>query len=868
MSKNNEKNITATYRLQLTPDFDFYDCIKVLSYLSELQVTGIYTSSYLKAEKGSTHGYDVVDHQKINDELGGRKGFDKFAEKMKQLSLKHILDIVPNHVSIKSEDNKLWQDVLEKGRDSRFFDFFDINSNPPQKRLQDKILLPVLGGHYSDEIEDSRLTIQLNEGDIKVIYYENCFPLSVKSKKSIIKSGLENFGDTETNNMAERYLKESDIAQVFANKSLRNCIAKEIEKINNDKSMLDEILSRQNYLLSYWRAADTDINYRRFFSINDLAGLKVEKKEVFYHVHKLIFELAYSGDIDGLRIDHIDGLYDPKAYLESLRKRVDSKWIIAEKILSPDEKLPENWPIEGTTGYDFLNKVNGLFIYPENKKQFTDLYQKLTGRTKIYEDVLFDKKLDRLNNSFSGEKKRLLEMLEKTAMDNFKYRDLTLKEISQALETLIASFDVYRTYISTPDFFISDQDRKILEKAITKSKKRRSELSHLIWEIFEDIFFAKIKNDTAGRFIMAFQQLTGPVMAKGAEDTAFYCYNRFISLNEVGGNPSQFGTSLEDFLCYCSKIQEKWPRTMLTTSTHDTKRGEDVRMRINMLSDIPDTWKNTVENWFEMNKKYHKNNWPDSNSECFLYQTLAGCWPVEKQRITDYMIKVAREAKEITAWKDQNQNYENALREFISGILSDDEFTRSLTKLVEKINYPARICSLAKTLIKCTAPGIPDIYQGSELWNMSLVDPDNRRSVDYEKRKKLFSKLNQLSQNEILNEMDSGLPKMYVIHKTLQVRNKFPEIFDEDSDFRSVNISGEKSHHVIAFSRMDKLITLAPRWLIKLKGDWKDTAVTLPEGQWKNIFTDEEIEGKVLISDLFENFPVTLLLEEEYHERI
>ncbi len=815
----------------MTDNFGFEQCAKIVPYLYKLGISHIYFSPFLQAESGSKSGYDMVDSQNINIELGGEKGLENLSEEIKPY-MGQILDIVPNHLSIQSDKNKLWNDVLKYGRKSQYGHFFDINWGPPQKKLTNKVLLAVLGEHYENELKNRNIQIKRINDDFFATYYSFSFPINDASAEKIKKGTID----------------ETD---------------KEIEKVNNDAQLLDEVLNNQFYFLSHWEAADQEINYRRFFTINHLLGLRIEEEDVFEYTHKLIFEMLEEGQLDGVRIDHIDGLRDPAEYLNRIKRKAPEKWIITEKILGPEEPLPKKWPIHGTTGYDFLNAVNGLFVNPSAREPLSNLYRQLTGETRQFNEMLYKKKLLTLQKSFGGETKRLIKILEEISMSHEKYRDLTIGELEEGLSIIIGYFPVYRTYINNLNKDIDPKDRNIIEQTISLSREKNPQVHQIVWDFFGDLLTAKMKGREELEFILRFQQLTGPVMAKGAEDTAFYCYNDLISLNEVGGSPGRFGTSIEEFHSFCSRMQADWPMTMLTTSTHDTKRGEDVRMRINMISDVPGQWQDNVKQWYEQNKKYHTGNLPNANTEYFLYQTLLGCWPIEINRLKEYMIKAAREEKVHTSWTKVKGKYEEALESFIENICKDNEFINSLESFISLILKPARISSLSQILIKYTAPGIPDLYQGAELWEIVLVDPDNRRAIDYEFRQNIFTQMEKMSSKEALEHLDTGLTKMFVLHQCLKVRRENQECFGADSSYTPLEISGAKAGNIIGFRRNERIITIAPRLLLGLQNDWQDTLLKLPAGRWTNVFSSQTFENVIEIKNLLSDFPLALLIKEE-----
>ncbi|OHB55741.1 MAG: malto-oligosyltrehalose synthase [Planctomycetes bacterium GWF2_42_9] len=825
-----QKSIIATYRIQLTPDFGFNQCVKIIPYLEKLGISHIYLSPIFQAENGSTSGYDITDNQKINVELGGEKEFYNLVKIANQKNLSIILDIVPNHMSIKSDKNKLWMDVLQNGKDSRYSHFFDIDWQSSNKKLKNKILLPILGNHYFEELQAGSLKIKRVKNDYYVSYFNSSFPLNESSVKKIRTKTIKN-------------------------------IDEQIELINKTPELMDEILNEQFYFLSHWESADKEINYRRFFTINHLIGLRIEDQDVFEYVHKPILKLLKENQIDGLRIDHIDGLRDPAAYLNKIRKKNEKIWIVVEKILGSDEKIPIDWPINGTTGYDFLNLLNGLFINPSSKKELLKLYRQLTGETRIFEQMLQKKKLLTLQKNFGGEFCRLLKMLENISRTHIKYRDLTSTELNQALSAIISVFPVYRTYINKLDVPLSSQDNNIIKNVISAASEKNLEIHKIVWEFFSDLLCGKLKGDAELEFIQRLQQLTGPVMAKGAEDTTFYCYNHLISLNEVGGDPSQFGTSCSRFHKICENIQNDWPLTMLTTSTHDTKRGEDVRMRINMITEIPRQWQKNVNTWFKLNKQFHLGNLPEANTEYFLYQTLVGAWPLEESRIKDYMIKAVREEKVHTNWTNIKTKYEESLMYFIKNILKNRKFVQSLESFIRLILKPSQISSLSQTLIKYTAPGVPDLYQGTELWDLNLVDPDNRRPVNYQIRKNIFKEIQTMSAVQALKKLDTGLAKMFVIYHCLKTRKKYYKNFGNESSYIPLEITGRKSSHIICFCRGSKVITVAPRLLMSLNSDWADTTLSLHSGIWVNVFTEKRYESCAKIKSMLREFPLALLVK-------
>jgi (1->4)-alpha-D-glucan 1-alpha-D-glucosylmutase len=536
---------------------------------------------------------------------------------------------------------------------------------------------------------------------------------------------------------------------------------------------------------------------------------------------------------------------------------------VVEKILEPEEDLPADWPVSGTTGYDFLNRVGGLFVDPAGEKPMTDLYSDITCEMTDFKEIVRLKKHRVLAESFISEINRLTAQLMDIRTRHRRYRDLTRVDLSQALQEVIACFPVYRTYICAVPEEVAQEDVETVEAAVATARSKRRTLDELVWEFFKDLLLLRLDGRTEADFVMRFQQLTGPAMAKGVEDTAFYCFNRLISLNEVGGDPSRFGVSIKAFHRFCRYLQTHWPQTMLTTATHDTKRGEDTRLRIHLLSEIPEKWSDKVQRWFGMNAAFHRDGFPDPNTEYFLYQTLVGAWPISLKRLQTYMEKAVREAKVHTSWTQPNERYESILKRFVKEILVFPEFIDDLTAFIDPLIEPARISSLSQSLIRLTAPGIPDIYQGTELWDLSLVDPDNRRPVDYVSRQKLLEELEGLAAKAVMSRLDEGLPKLFTIQTTLSVRHRYPEVFGPESTYRPLSVEGIRSNHAVAFIRKERIATVAPCRLLGLDGGWGDTTFELPEGAWYNVFTQERLEGgKVAAAVLLAQFPIGLFVKE------
>ena len=797
MSRRDHRPVGSTYRVQLNRHFTFDDVARIAPYLSELGVTHVYCSPYLQAYPGSTHGYDVVDHSKLNEELGGRAAFDRMVEALDDNGLGHIVDIVPNHVSIEGVRNEMWWDVLKHGRASRYEPYFDIDWDTDIDDLTGKVLVPILGDPLDEVIARNELTIETGD-EPALRYFDHRLPLA---------PGTE----------------DGDVADVVA---------------------------RQHYLPAFWKRAVRHLNYRRFFDINTLAGVQTDAPGVFEDTHGLIIELVRAGAIDGLRVDHIDGLKDPLGYLERLRDE-GAPYVVVEKILEPGEELPSEWPVDGTTGYDFLNTVAGLFVDPDGEAPLTEIYGSQTGEETDIGSVTRAKKMLVMRHVLVADINRLVREFLRA------HDGLDEDEVRVAIAETIAALPVYRTY-GKPDGSIGDVDRKIVDEAVAEARGRSG---HIDGTVFDLLHAALLTEDEVTRsFALRFQQTTGPIMAKGVEDTVFYNYNRLISLNEVGGDPGRFGVSLDEFHSAVENVSRSLPRTMLATSTHDTKRCEDVRARITLLSEIPERWGEAVERLTKIAARYRTGDLPDRNAEYLFFQALVGAHPLEASRAVQYMEKATKEAKRFTSWLDPRPDYDRAIERFVEGALGDDGFVAEIDAFVKPLIQPGRINALAQTLIKLTHPGVPDTYQGTETWDDSLVDPDNRRPVDYERRARLLERALTTDAADLWSAPDDGAPKMLVTAVALRARNERPDSLGPGGPYSRIDATGERARHAIAYLRGDDVSVIAPRLVMGLDGVWGDTRVHLPAGDWRNELTGDEVAGgEVSVADLLEAFPVALL---------
>ena len=876
---------TATYRLQLHADFGFDAAASIADYLHDLGISHVYSSPYLQAAPGSKHGYDVVDQHKVNDELGGAEAHERFSKRLGECHLGQVLDIVPNHMAISGRRNRYWWDVLENGPASRFSSYFDIDWQPHEEKLRNKLLVPILGDHYGRVLTRGEIRMERHGGEFIIKYFETELPASPRSLPSLLSGAANRSGSdylafladslaelpwpTGANmaRMAQRHRNRQVIRGLLERlfeevPHIAEAVDSVIDEANKDPNRLDEILEQQNYRLAFWRTAEQDLGYRRFFDVNTLVALRVENPRVFADTHALIIRWLREGVLDGIRIDHPDGLRDPKCYFKRLRDEAPDVWIVAEKILEPGERFRSEWPIDGTTGYDYLNCAGGLFVDGRNAAALTAIYADFTGEPTDYIAVCRDKKHRVLRDLLGSDVNRLTTLFIDICECHRDRRDFTRQDVIRALRELVACFPVYRTYVVTDRNELSEDDERYLNEAIEQSKQNRPEIDPDLFDFLRDVLLLRVRGAMESEFVMRFQQFTGPAMAKGVEDTAFYTYNRLVSLNEVGGDPGCFGVTPEAFHAYCAETQRSRPHTMLASSTHDTKRSEDVRARISLVSEIPDAWRDAVHRWSEMNAQYKSNGAPDRNTEYFLYQTMLGAWPIETDRLLPYIEKACREAKQQTSWLSPNKEFEDGTRNFIEAIYQDNRFREEFEAFVSRLIEPGRINSLAQVLLKLTCPGVPDTYQGSELWDLSLVDPDNRRSVDYELRRRLLSQTQNLTVEQVCKRIDEGLPKIWTIWQTLRVRREQKAAFTEGG-YTPLYPSGDKADHVVAYMRGEAVLVIVPRLVLTRGGDWGDTTLQIPKARWCDRLSNRTFEGGlVLLANALGSFPVALLVKE------
>ncbi len=991
MSEANLYLPRATYRLQFNSNYTFDDARKLIPYLADLGVSHLYASPYLKARSGSTHGYDITDHNAFNPEIGSEESFRALCGELAGRGLGQILDFVPNHMGIGRADNAWWLDVLEWGEESPYAEYFDIDWSSAKLELRHKVLLPVLGNHYGTTLEggELKLAFDAEEGTFSVWYYEHRFPVTPGQYARILRPVSERLNredrldDTQAQALEVVVSGFRDLARLSRSPRDRatrrrqaaglkhrlveaarapvvaKAIEAEVERLNGvpgthaSFEALHRLLEAQPYRLAFWRVAAEEINYRRFFQINDLAGIRIEVPAVFDHIHELTLRLIGEGLIHGLRIDHIDGLFNPRGYLQRLQETAGAAmrraqgageeaaaessgeasngngsgqpfYIVVEKILAPHERLREEWPIAGTTGYDFLNLVNGLFVDADAEPVLEKAYERFIGDRVAFEEITYGAKKQVMDLELASELRVLANEYNRLTETSWQTRDYTLVGLRQALREVVASFPVYRTYVGEDG--ASPEDYRDLEWAIAHARRRSYRPDKSVFDFIFQLLTTDIIDERSNalpasevrRLAMKFQQYTGPVMAKGVEDTAFYRYNRLVSLNEVGGEPARFGTSLSAFHRLNQEAARRWPHRMVSLATHDTKRGEDVRARINAISELPDEWSARVQRWATLNQRrkteYDGGTAPDENDEYLFYQTLVGAWPIEfagdgeidpdvadvfRDRMLGYMIKAIREAKRRSSWINPDETYEAGLSEFVNRVLDvrkPNPFISDFRGFQERVATPGMIYGLAQTTIKLTAPGVPDLYQGCELWDFSLVDPDNRRPVDFELRARHLAQVREqvgrdgpgAVASRLLEGWPDGAVKLFLTWRLLDLRTREPHLF-LNGGYAPVETAGSLAEHLCTFVRTgggQAMLVVVPRLVVKImervdglplgEPAWGDTAVVLPEElpserAWVNVLTGEELrpeprgEGRAGFSagSLFATFPVAVLLAGE-----
>ena len=948
----------ATYRLQLNGMFTLADATALIPYLARLGVSHVYCSPYFRARPGSLHGYDVVDHNTLNPEIADAAEFERFVAELRAHGMGQILDVVPNHVGIMGSDNAWWMDVLENGPASLYAAFFDIDWQPANPALAGKLLVPVLGDSYGRVLERRELEPRFEQaaGSFAIYYHDHRFPLDPKSYPRILEPALRlmpadalppqaraevesliaAFGHLPERNAAspeEAAARDRD-KEIYKRRLTEMCTAHPLigEAVGQavaalrgaatapaSTDALHELLEAQAYRLASWRVASDEINYRRFFDVNDLAALRMENAKVFEETHRFTLELLRAGKLDGLRIDHPDGLYDPEQYFRRLQSRVAEAtgnaysaggvlplYLVVEKITAGFERLPATWPVHGTTGYNFANAVNGLFVDGTAERRLDRTYHAFIGELTEWKEIAYDAKRLILDTALSSELTVLTNQLAHIARSDRNTRDFTFRSLRQALTDIIACFPVYRTYVADA---VSAEDRRFIDWAVAAAKGRDSGINYELYDFVRATLLLdpalEADPERVRAFTMKFQQLTAPVTAKGVEDTALYRFHRLVSLNEVGGDPDTFGVGVRAFHADAKVRQQHWPHEMLTTSTHDTKRSEDTRVRIDVLSEMPRLWRQMLVRWRRINRlrkrEIEGRPAPGPNQEYLLYQILLGSWPLEKmddaalrayaERIAAYMIKASREAKSRTSWSDRSKEYEDALTQFVHTLLEPRDgnfFLNEIRAAQQRIARFGILNSLSQTLCKLTAPGVPDIYQGNELLDFSLVDPDNRRPVDYARRAGLLSELEAHGAADpkfaraLLADLNDSRAKLYLTWRALQFRKAHAALFDA-GEYLPADVTGVRASHLCAYARHrgnERALVVIPRLYARLLGErdqlplgervWDDTAIEPPGGpagaRWHNVLDGRAIDtqlsdGRLALpaSKVLANFPVALL---------
>jgi (1->4)-alpha-D-glucan 1-alpha-D-glucosylmutase len=938
----------ATYRLQFNKDFTFDDATAIVPYLHALGISHVYASPYLKARPGSTHGYDIIDHNALNPEIGTQESFARLCGALSEHGMGQVVDFVPNHMGVGKTDHEWWLDLLEWGEASPFSDFFDIDWAATRRNFAGKVLLPSLGDQYGAALERGELQLKyVPEYGFGIWYFDNRFPIRPRDYAPIIRRRLSEISlprpDARVADLLERFAGDfaafastkraairggeardraarlkADLAHLAVEDPAVKVLLEEAAALYNGTPgepetfvRLHNLLERQHYRIAYWRTAADEINYRRFFEINDLAGIRPENPKVFAAIHQLLRRLIAEGAVHGIRLDHIDGLFDPAGYCRSLQALARSVaphdgdgdpkfYVVVEKILARHESLRRSWPIHGTSGYDFLNLVNGVLVDPAGEGPLTEIYEHFTRRAHDFDEIVYACKKQIIDTSLASELAVLANQLDRITEQDWRVRDFTRFRLRDALKEVVACFPVYRTYITRTEE--TDEDERDVDIAISGAKMR--------WQAPDPDIFDFLRNVLLGRwqaplgiprrigvmrFAMKFQQYTGPVMAKSLEDTAFYRYHRLISLNEVGGDPKQFGLPVQEFHRLNAERARDWPHAMLASATHDTKRGEDARARIDVLSEMPQAWAARTERWSELNRGLAREvdgrRAPSRNDEYLMYQTLLGVWPPEwtgrppepgaaldafKGRLGAYITKALREAKAASSWARPNEAFETACIEFLTALVDPAQSSAFLDDFLPFQACVARfgvLNSLAQVAIKLTCPGVPDVYQGCEKWDLSLVDPDNRRLVDFEDRRKGLNGADN-DWPALLESWPNGKVKLALTHRLLRLRQELPELFTS-GDYRPLESGGTRAEHVIAFERARsgrKVIVIVGRFFAKLSGGdpqsyapalWQESWLALPDGARIDMLSGRSLDaqgGRLGLADAFRSLPVAVLV--------
>lgn len=941
----------STYRLQFNQHLRFNDARALVPYLHDLGITDIYASPLLQAKRGSMHGYDVADPSHLNPELGSDEEFDALIRELQERGMGLLLDIVPNHMAASSE-NPWWMDLLEEGPRSAFASHFDVDWHPPSRFLENRVLLPILGQPYAQALEGRELRLVYAQSGFFLSYFDFTLPIATRSYGRLlgyrqdrlermlgpVASAWQEFqgiqaaiaqmptpGSAPAEAPGERRQHREAVKErlwrLYTNSpEVKRFVDGNVRLFNGRKGvpttflLLDQLLSDQAYVLAFWRTANQEINYRRFFTISDLVGVRVEDPITFEAIHSVALRLATKGMVTGFRVDHIDGLRDPLGYLRRLQERTHPEagarpkdfYVVVEKILSTGETLPTEWPVHGTTGYDFMNAVNGLFVDPSNLPALEAVYARFIDEQIHYPDLAYRKKKQVMDSLLAVEMRTLGRYLSVIAAYDRYARELPREELTHALVETTACLEPYRTYIR--GFEVERQDRSAIEKALQEAQRRNPSVNRACFRFLREVLLLlpgphllPEQREARLAFVLTWQQFTGPITAKGVEDSALYVYNRLVSMNEVGASPQSTDLSMSGFDAFMHQRHKKWPFAMNTTMTHDAKRAEDVRARIDVLSELPGEWERCLNDWSRWNDSKCKQvkgvRTPERNEETLLYQILIGSWPVSEpacvcytRRIQEFMVKAVREAMVHTRWTKPNLEHEEALMDFVEAILedsSDNEFLQDFQRFARKIAYHGALNSLSQLVIKLASPGVADFYQGTEAWDLRLVDPDNRQPVDFLKQAEMFATLRDDRQSlpNLVAGWRDGRIKMYVVSRGLRFRRSHAALLLK-GDYLPLQVQGPQKDCVIAFGRRhrgDWSVVVVPRFTTRLveasdrptiDKDWGGTRVVLPKEapkHWVNIFDDQRADssgpaGNALsVGNLFQTFPVTLLSSGREH---
>jgi (1->4)-alpha-D-glucan 1-alpha-D-glucosylmutase len=932
----------STYRLQFNSNFRFRDALELVPYLRDLGITDVYASPLLQARRGSAHGYDVTDPSHLNPELGTDAEFDALIAELKKYDMGLLLDIVPNHMAASSE-NPWWMDLLENGSRSPFASHFDVDWHPPSRALDDRVLLPILGKPFAQVLEDGELVVTFESGAFFINYFDFKLPVNPRTYGQILENradrlvqkgsldsaarqefqgllaGLQQLAASSQDSLVDRrqvqeikerlnrlYTRTPDIKR-FVDRNLRTLNGK--KGMPSSFALLDRLLARQAYVLAFWQTPNQGINYRRFFTISDLVGVRIGDPAAFEASHAVPLRLADKGLVTGFRVDHIDGLRDPEGYLSRLQDRMRSGsgdasppadthpfYIVVEKILSAHERMPRHWPVQGTTGYDYLNALNGLFVNNEGLAALEKPYREFAHSDLAYDDLVYLKKKQVMATMLSVEMRSLGHYLGMLALQDRYAREIPRDDLTRTLVETTACLPVYRTYVR--DFEVSDSDRRFIEFALAEAQRRNPHIDRVAFAWLRELLLLEPavhvlpeQREQRLSFVMTWQQITGPITAKGAEDSALYVYNRLLSLNEVGGNPASSVESSDEFHTFLSQRQNEWPSTMNATMTHDAKHAEDFRARVNVLSEIPAEWTEIVKRWSEWNSanrtQVSHHLVPEPNEEMLLYQTLVGSWPTcgcsdakYLERIQEFMVKAGREAMVRTRWTIPNLEHEKALTDFVAAILQpspQNQFLNDFREFTSRIAFHGALNSLSQLTVKIASPGVPDFYQGSELWDLRLVDPDNRRPVDFNLRSERLRSFSSGASSipDLLADWRHGAVKLFVTQRALDFRRQHAQLFLKGK-YIPLRIQGAHRESVFAFARQYRrswAIVVVPRLTTRIASEqamplgqnaWGDTRIPLPARspqEWSDIFTKAPAASgpELAVGSLLSDFPVAIL---------